>query len=258
MVKRRVTAKGWGIVFVCMTTSAVHLELTESYSTDSFLMAFRRFLAARGTPARIVSDRGSQLVDAAKEVGSWDFTEIQRWAEKKKMVWDLVPAGAPWMNGVAERMVGLVKNALQSTFMDQSCTYAELNTALAEAAVIVNSRPIGIHVTRASDVEIGGALTPMHLMLGRATVEIPVVKTVDMKLSARLLFVQDLKRAFWNKWFHVVSQGQDRQHKWRTDQRDMRVGDVVLLKDESAISRSFRLARIARTIRSTDNLVRKF
>ncbi len=60
MVKKRVTGKGWGIiVFVCMHTPAVHLELTELYSTDSFLMAFRRFLWARGTPHSIFSDRGS-------------------------------------------------------------------------------------------------------------------------------------------------------------------------------------------------------
>ena len=160
------TGKGWGVVFVCMNTSAVHLELAESYNTESFLMAFRRFLTVRGTPARIVSDRGSQLVDAAKEIGGWDFTEVQRWVEKRKMVWDLVPAGAPWMNGVAERMVGLVKNALQSTFADQSCTFAELNTALAESAVIVNCRPIGVAVRREDNLEIGGPITPMHLMLG--------------------------------------------------------------------------------------------
>ncbi len=50
MVIKRVTGKGWGIVFVCMHTSAVRLELTESYTTDSFLMAFWRFLYTRGNP----------------------------------------------------------------------------------------------------------------------------------------------------------------------------------------------------------------
>ena len=56
IVNKRKTNKSWGVIFVCMATSAIHIELTESYSTDSFLQAFRRFICARGTPSRVVSD----------------------------------------------------------------------------------------------------------------------------------------------------------------------------------------------------------
>ncbi len=49
-------------MFICMATSAVHVEFMERYSTDSFLMAMQRFMCIRGTPMRIQSDRGDQLV----------------------------------------------------------------------------------------------------------------------------------------------------------------------------------------------------
>jgi hypothetical protein len=57
-VKKRQVGKGWGVVFVCTTTSALHVEFMDTYSTDSFLLALRRFMSVRGTPTRFQSDRG--------------------------------------------------------------------------------------------------------------------------------------------------------------------------------------------------------
>ncbi len=66
-VKKRQVGKGWGVVFMCTTTSVLHVEFMDTYSTDSFLMALRRFMGIRGTPTRFQSDRGEQLVAAAKK-----------------------------------------------------------------------------------------------------------------------------------------------------------------------------------------------
>ncbi len=74
-VKKRQVGKGWGVVFVCTTSSALHVEFMDTYSMDSFLMALRRFMSIRGTPTRFQSDRGEQLVAAAKQVATWDFKE---------------------------------------------------------------------------------------------------------------------------------------------------------------------------------------
>ena len=174
LVKKRVTGKGWGVIFVCMATSAVHLELVESYSTESFLQALRRFICIRGTPSLIQSDRGTQLTAAAKEVCNWDFSEIREWCATKKLVWNFIPTGAQHQNSQAERFVGVVKKVLNDVFSigNQVCSYGELNTLLHEAAQIVNSRPLGIQ-GRVSDVEAGGPITPNHILLGRATRMLP-------------------------------------------------------------------------------------
>ncbi len=60
-VKKRQVGKGWGVVFVCTTTSALHVEFMDTYSTDSFLLALRRFMSIRGMPTRFQSDRGAGL-----------------------------------------------------------------------------------------------------------------------------------------------------------------------------------------------------
>jgi hypothetical protein len=59
-VNKRQVGKGWGVMFVCSATSAVHVEFMDTYSTDSFLMALRRFICARGVLSSIQSDKGEQ------------------------------------------------------------------------------------------------------------------------------------------------------------------------------------------------------
>jgi hypothetical protein len=62
----------------------------------------------------------------------------------RKIQWKFAPTGGQHMNGQAERMIGQVKKVLKSTQDGKSCSFYELATILYEAAIIVNSRPIGI------------------------------------------------------------------------------------------------------------------
>ena len=67
-VGRNKTAKHYGVLFTCLNTSAVHLELAVDCSTMEFLQVLRRFFAIRGQPAKIMSDNGTQFVGAEKEL----------------------------------------------------------------------------------------------------------------------------------------------------------------------------------------------
>jgi hypothetical protein len=166
------------VIFVCTATSAIHLELAESYSTDSFLQALRRFVCLHGCPHTIISDRGEQLVAAEKQVEEWDPAAIQNWIAGKRIKWKFAPAGGQHLNGQADRMIQEVKKVLKSTLEGKSCSFNEIATILYEAAIIVNSRPIGI-AGRQSDLEAGTPITPLHLMLERATIEAPEVEFSD-------------------------------------------------------------------------------
>ena len=79
-VGRNKSTKHYGILFTCMNTRAVHLEMAVDYSTMEFLQALRRFLSLRGQPALMLSDNGSQLVGAENElkemVKNWDVAKL--------------------------------------------------------------------------------------------------------------------------------------------------------------------------------------
>ncbi len=54
------------------------------------------------------------------------------------------------------------------------------------------------------------------------------------KLTKRFENVQRTQQEFWKRWIEEVFPEKLRQSKWRQEKRDLRVGDIVLRKDETA------------------------
>ena len=59
--------KHYGVIFTCLNTRAVHLELAMDLSTMEFMQVLRRFFSIRGHPALMMSDNGTQMVGAERE-----------------------------------------------------------------------------------------------------------------------------------------------------------------------------------------------
>jgi len=252
---KRKTIKCWGVVFVCTATSAVHVEVAQSYSTESFLMALRNFMSIRGAPRRFQSDQGDQLVAASKQIATWDWAKVHAECENKGATWRLVPTGGQHYNGQAERIIGLIKLCLERTLVDKRMGLEEVTTVLREAAMVVNSRPLGLRTTE--DPSGSEVVTPLHLMLGRGTMEVPEVKfDLQPSLTRRLRQVEEAKEEFWRMWTAQIFQGQVLAQKWRKTHRDMMVGDLVMIKNENAAGVDYQRGRVRQTFMGEDGHVR--
>ncbi len=241
-VNNRSTGKAWGVIFVCTSTSLAHVEIAETYSMESFLMAVRRFMALHGAPKRFQSDQGTQLVAASKQLATWDWTAVHELVEREGAEWHIVPTGGQHYNGQAERLIGLLKRCLEGNLNNRRLTLGELSTVVAEAAQIVNSRPIAKNT---GDPETGGPITPQHLQLGRATVEVPKMKFEEApRLTQRLQFIEEAKRQFWKKWMQQVFSGRMLNHKWTKNVRNVAVGDIVYLAEAENDDPTYRLGQI--------------
>ncbi len=99
--------------------------------------------------------------------------------------WHVVPIGGQHFNGQAERLIGILKKCLEGALTGKRCMMGELGTI----------------------PESGRPITPLHLQVGRASVEVPQMRFNEMpKLTQRLQFVEDAKMQFWNKWMSQVSE----------------------------------------------------
>ncbi len=152
------------------------------------------------------------------------------------------PDGGQHYNGQAERLIGLLKRCLEGALNNRRLTLGELSTVVAEAAQIVNSRPIAKNT---GDPETGGPITPLHLQLGRATVEVPKMKFEKApRLTQRLQFKEEAKRQFWKKWMQQVFSGRMLSHKWTKNVRNGAIGDIVYLAETENDDPTFRLGQI--------------
>ncbi|GFW03600.1 integrase catalytic domain-containing protein [Trichonephila clavipes] len=157
---------------------AVHLELITSLSTDSFILAFRRFIARRGRSSTIYSDNGKNFVGPFNALNSIDWDKIQDFALKIKIQWKFSPPSAPWWGGFWERLVGMLKNVLRKVLGKASLNEEELNTLLYDAESIINSRPITYLSEDPKDLV---ALTPAMFLQEIREIGVPDFDMIDSK-----------------------------------------------------------------------------
>ncbi|CAB4027198.1 uncharacterized protein LOC110248610 [Paramuricea clavata] len=115
---------------------------------------------------------------------------------------------------------------------DNILTFSKLQTVCFEEANLVNERSIGRNLTLPDN---GTYLCPNDLLLGRATSRIPSGPFLETaNPNHRHKFVQKIIDTFWKKWIrdHFPSLI---EQKWHTAQRDLMVGDVVLIQDSNEV-----------------------
>ena len=81
-LSRNKTDKYYGVIFTCMNSRAVHLEMATDASADELIQVLRRFFAIRGCPSLLMSDNGTQMVGAEKQVREM----IREWDKEKKEI----------------------------------------------------------------------------------------------------------------------------------------------------------------------------
>lgn len=140
-----------------------------AYALDSdiFLNALCGFTSSRGMPKEVVSDNGSNFIEADSELKEvWKLLHKQKLQEAvnfKRVKWGSLPPATPHFGGVHESLIKSDKRAIYAVLKNADGSDGGLHTAFEGAEGIFNSRPLTYMRASGKDPT---PLTPSHFLHG--------------------------------------------------------------------------------------------
>lgn len=201
--KGRSLLKRYGVIFTCLTSRAVHLEVAYTLDADSCINAIRRFVCRRGPVSSIRSDNGRNFVGANRELkeslAALNQDKIQRTLAQDGISWHFKTPAASHQGGIWERLIRSVRSVLTSVLKQQIVDDECLQTVFCEVEAILNDRPLTPVSDDPDDFE---ALTPNHILTlkGKPVMPPGIFEMQDLYLRKRWRQVQYMAEIFWKRW----------------------------------------------------------
>ena len=232
-----VEVKAYFLLFTCAATRAVRLELVPDQSTETFILALRRFVAGcNRTVSVMYSDNAKTFRKAAKYLSRLhQDSTVRNFLNGNRIEWRFIASRAPWWGGFWERMVKSTKDLLRKTLQRSSLGWDDLSTLFKEVEMSINNRPLTY-----SDEEELTPLTPALLISGirSSIVAEKPAPPVDSEMSAfsaitrrekhRLTLLHRLCSRWYTEYLHDLS----RFHFHHKSGRKIQKNDVVLIFDD--------------------------
>ena len=246
-VEGRSPKKAWGLLFTCLSSRAVHVELVTSLSLSESLLAFTWFVDLRGHINKVLSDNGSTFQAASKKLPELiESREFQNSLRHKGINWKFIPAYVPAQGGAWEAMVKQFKIVLTHilTVSHRKPNFLELLTYTGSAVRIVNERPL---TPLSDDPKDCTAITPASLLTQYfdpfSAVGVPHDK--DM-LRRNYRFNLALSQQFWEKWIAFYLPWLQGRKKWQKMCKNLEPGQLVVMGSLEDISKrgQYRLGRV--------------
>ena len=220
-------------------------------------------MSRRGCPSNIYSDNGGNFVGARGELREFyklleqDDTQssIVNYLLGHRVQWHASPERAPHFGGLWEAAVKSAKLHLKKVVGSQRLTYEEFNTVLTQVEACLNSRPLVAITSQSLDgLDI---LTPSHFLLQRPARAYPEeTSSAEPSLHRRWNMTKAMVTHFWRRWSAEYIQQLQRMKKWRKPSSNLKIGDVVLLKEDNTFTQHWPMARVTDVHPGADGLVR--
>lgn len=256
-ISKQQEGKAHVLLYACSLTRGVYLDLLPNLEMAECLSSLKKFIARRGRPERIYSDNGRTFVGAAEWMKTVMKDErLQTYLSTNQIKWQFNLSRAPWWGGQFERMIGLVKTALNKTIGNGLLRWEELQEVLLDVEINLNNRPLS-YVE--DDVQLP-LLTPNSLLFFNSNVLPELqphhVETADLRKRAKHLL--KCKEAMWRRWSQEYLRSLRERHGAQagTGGDKPSVGDVVIFKSGERNRGKWPLGIVENLIVGNDGVVR--
>ena len=129
-------------LFVCATTRAVHLEVVDNLSANSFILCLQRLSAAKGIPSVILSDNHRTFISGEKFLLDLQEDDIvHEFLQDHHIQWRHETPLSLWMGGHFERLVRTIKTSLSAAIARKLYNQEDF-TIIVKVESIVNMCPL--------------------------------------------------------------------------------------------------------------------
>lgn len=255
--------KVWLCLYTCCVTRAIHLDVLHNMF---FYRSFKRFIARRGLPRRVLSDNAKTFKRAARLFREiMEHKDSSYYLAEYKIQWSFNIEKSPWWGGVFERLIRSVKRCLKKIIGKSRLTHEELLTVITEVEMVINSRPLS-YITQ-DDLE--EPITPSHLLIGRRLISLPEHLCCDEEeefsvtpqlLSRRMSFISRIIGQFWIRWKREYLLELREAHRLTFRQSPTReqihIGDVVVVHSDDKRRGFWNTGRVEEVIPGRDGEIR--
>lgn len=148
-----------------------------------------------------------------------------------------------------------MKIRLYHVIGQQRLIRSDFQTFLAQISAVLNSRPLTALSERPDDLEflspghfLGGR--PMKQLFGNHVGDTPKNRLRHYEISQRM------SQHFWNSWHRDYLNHLQQRPKWRRAQENLKVRDLVLIREDNIAPTFWKTGRIVQTFPDVNNDVR--
>ncbi|KAI9552585.1 hypothetical protein GHT06_020447 [Daphnia sinensis] len=201
---RNKTAKRWSVLYTCLVTRAVFLELVPSLSSSDFLLSLRKFVAMYRSPEVL------ELREAADAL--YASEELPKYKPASRIKWTFQPPRTPHFGGAHESLVKSTKRALYNALEQEEGDFRYPSEDL-----LPSSDPSDFRTLTSND------------FLNRAPTAYPSAGLYsDAQPRDHYRYLQRTLNLLWDIWKTVYLQSLAARKKWQTRRPNLEIGDVVI------------------------------
>ena len=265
-------SKVYVLVITCLLTRAINLQVSVDLGVKEFIRSFQLHCFSFGVPKRVISDQGSQIVAGGdvitKFLSSEDVEGYFQGQGSNIVAFEQFYKGRKELGGLVECCVKLCKRLLSGSIKNNILPFREFEYFVCQTVHLVNRRPIAfkesLRDTRSSDIP--DPITPELLLhgfnlpsynlipsmqsfgdpdLAQDEPYDPVGRVKDAEEKLRKVRSRLLELYHGEFLPQLVSQAVDDKSRYKpVSHNRLRVGDLVLIKEENTKRTNLPLGRV--------------